>query len=274
MKRGEDRRFEFGKNWSDFIQKHFSAEAIDISKQHILKFMNRPNLNDLGVLDIGCGSGLHSIAMLRAGAKSVHCFDYDANSVVTTRYLRELVGKPANWTVEQGSVLDDAFIERLPLYDLVYSWGVLHHTGEVWRAIRNAASRVKPRGLFYIALYSADVHVDPTAEFWLAVKRRYVSSGWMTRRLMELWYIYRFQLDRNLLNLPKFLRRAREYKKNRGMNYYIDIRDWLGGWPMEFVYDQEAIDFCNKLGFKLMEIATGQANTEFLFIRGERPNTD
>jgi 2-polyprenyl-6-hydroxyphenyl methylase/3-demethylubiquinone-9 3-methyltransferase len=70
------------------------------------------------------------------------------------------------------------------------------------------------------------------------------------------------------------LRRAREYKKNRGMNYYIDIRDWLGGWPMEFVYDQEAIDFCNKLGFKLMEIATGQANTEFLFIRGERPNTD
>jgi 2-polyprenyl-3-methyl-5-hydroxy-6-metoxy-1,4-benzoquinol methylase len=267
----EDQRFEFGKNWSVFIQKHFSAERIDISKQHILKFTKRENLNDLTALDIGCGSGLHSIAMLRAGAKSVHCFDYDPNSVATTRHIQELVGNPSNWTVQQGSVLDDAFIESLPLYDLVYSWGVLHHTGEVWHAIRNAASRVKPGGLFYIALYSADVQVNPPPEFWLAVKRRYVSSGWMMRRLMDLWYIYRFQLFGNLRKVPEFLRRAREYKKSRGMNIYIDIRDWLGGWPMEFVHDHEAIEFCSKLGFKLTEIATGQANTEFLFIRNESP---
>jgi 2-polyprenyl-6-hydroxyphenyl methylase/3-demethylubiquinone-9 3-methyltransferase len=104
----EDQRFEFGKNWSGFIQKHFSAERIDISKQHILKFTKRENLNDLTALDIGCGSGLHSIAMLRAGAKSVHCFDYGPYSVATTCHIQQLVGKPSNWTVQQGSVLDDA----------------------------------------------------------------------------------------------------------------------------------------------------------------------
>src|SRR6516164_8411113 len=197
-----DKRFEFGKNWTDFVQNHFSAERIEISKQHILKFMKRRNLNDLAVLDIGCGSGLHSIAMLGAGAKSVHCFDYDPDSVAATRHSQELVGKPSNWTVQEGSVLDDAFIESLPLYDLVYSWGVLHHTGEVWHAIRNAASRVKPGGLFYIALYSADVQVNPPPKFWLAVKRRYVSSSWMVRRFIELWYIYRFQLAGNLRKVP------------------------------------------------------------------------
>ncbi len=263
----EEIRFEFGENWSDYVQKNFSTEKVEISKQHILKFAKRRDLNDLTVLDIGCGSGLHSLAMLRAGAKLVDGFDYDPKSVSATRYIQQKIGEPPNWAVRQGSVLDDTFIESLPLYDLVYSWGVLHHTGDVWRALRNAASRVKPGGLYYVALYSADIHVDPPPEFWLAVKRRYVAAGWVTRRFMELWYIYRFQLSRNPFRLPGFLRRAREYKKSRGMNIFTDLRDWLGGWPMEFVYDKEAIDFCEKLGFKLSEIATGEANTEFLFMR-------
>lgn len=267
MTKEEDQRFEFGKNWSDFIQKHFSSEKVEISKNHILKFMDRQDLNGLSILDIGCGSGLHSIAMLESGATSVHGFDYDPNSVAASRYVQEQVGKPANWTAEQGSVLDDAFVESLPQYDFVYSWGVLHHTGEVWHAIRNAAGRVKPGGLFYIALYSADVQVNPTAEFWLAVKRRYVAGGWMTRRLMDLWYIVRFELDYSPRKLPAFFERAREYKKSRGMNIYTDIRDWLGGWPMEFVYDKEAVDFVEKLGFKMTKIVTGEANTEFLFVR-------
>jgi SAM-dependent methyltransferase len=263
----EEQRFEFGKNWHDFIQKTFSKEQVQISKRHILEFMGRSNLDGLSVLDIGCGSGLHSSAMLDAGAASVHGFDYDENSVKATRFIQEQLGKPSNWTAEQGSVLDDAYVGRLPLYDFVYSWGVLHHTGDVWHAIRNAASRVKPGGLFYIALYSADVQVDPTPEFWLGVKRKYVSSGWATRRMMDWWYVWRFQINKNLFMLPDFVKRMREYKKNRGMNIFTDIRDWLGGWPMEFVYDKDAIAFVEKLGFKLEKIATGEANSEFLFVR-------
>ena len=267
MSQVEEKRFEFGQNWHDFIQKNFDAEKVRISKCHILQFMGRSNLEGLTVLDIGCGSGLHSMAMLDAGATRVDGFDYDADSVRASKFVQAQASNPANWTAEQGSVLDDAYVVKLPLYDLVYSWGVLHHTGDVWHAVRNAASRVKPGGLFYIALYSADVQKDPTPEFWLDVKRKYVASGWLWRRLMDGWYVWRFQMNKDPRNLPLFLRRMREHKKNRGMNIFTDIRDWLGGWPMQFVYDKEATDFVEKLGFKLEKIATGEANTEFLFVR-------
>ena len=167
MVQEEGQRFEFGNNWHQFIQKNFGPERVRISKKHLLDFIERDDLKGLTFLDIGCGSGLHSIAALEAGAVSVRGFDYDANSVATSRYLQAQVGNPSNWTVEQGSVLDDTFVRNLGAYDLVYSWGVLHHTGDVWHAIRNAAACVRPGGMFYIALYSADVQVNPPPEFWL-----------------------------------------------------------------------------------------------------------
>lgn len=259
--------FEFGRNWHDFIQKNFGEDRVEISKKHMLNFLGREILDGLDMIDIGCGSGLHSVAALEAGAKSVHGFDYDPNSVEATKFVQKQSGNPPNWTVEQGSVLDDAYMESLPQYDLVYSWGVLHHTGDVWHAVRNAAERVKPDGLFYIALYSADVQVDPPPEFWLDVKRKYVSSGMHMRRYMELWYIWRFQINRKITRVPVFLWRAWRYKQNRGMNMMTDIRDWLGGWPMEFVGDQETVDFVEKMGFKLENMVMGEANTEFLFVR-------
>ncbi len=267
MNQESDKRFEFGKNWLDFIKKNYGDEQVTIAKEHLLGFLKRDDLKGIEFLDIGCGSGLHSVAALDAGAKSVHSFDYDPNSVAATEYVREQVGRPKNWTVEQGSVLDDDYMNSLPQYDVVYSWGVLHHTGDVWHAIRNAADKVKPGGLFYIALYSADVQVDPPPEFWLDVKKKYVSSGWLKRRYMDLWYVWRFEINRNPLLLPMFLKKVKEYKKSRGMNVFTDIRDWLGGWPMEFVYDEDAIKYCENLGFRLENIATGEANTEFLFIR-------
>ena len=151
------------------------------------------------------------------------------------------------------------------------SWGVLHHTGDVWHAIRNAAARVKPGGLFYIALYSADVRIDPPPQFWLDVKREYVSAGWLKRWCMDLWYVWRFDLGRNLFNLPKFVIKLKKYKQMRGMSVFTDIRDWLGGWPMEFVYDADAIKACEEHGLTLEKISTGEANTEFLFVRKTTP---
>lgn len=90
MKQAIEERFEFGKNWHDFIEKYFSKEKVNISKDHLLEFMECDNLNGLSFLDIGCGSGLHSIAALQSGASYVHGFDYDINSVMATRFVQNV----------------------------------------------------------------------------------------------------------------------------------------------------------------------------------------
>lgn len=261
-------RFEFGANWANFVDKHFSQERVDISRQHLLKFLARDSLQGLSVLDIGCGSGLHSLAAWQSGAARILSFDYDPKSVETTRALHRLAKAPEAWEIIQGSVLDTNFMETLPRADLVYSWGVLHHTGDVWSAIRNTCDRVAPGGLMYLALYSADMTIDPPPAYWLGVKKRYVAASSWQRRMMEAEYLWRFVLERKPWRLPELVLNAWRYKKSRGMNFMTDVRDWLGGWPMEFCYDADVVQFVTGAGdFKLEKMKTGEANTEFLFSR-------
>ena len=261
-----EKRFEFGKNWKNYIERSFNQEKVEVSKKHILNFLERSHLEGLRFLDIGCGSGLHSLGALQLGAAEVISFDYDNKSVEAASMLYKYAGEPKNWKIMQGSVLDEQFMASLPKADIVYSWGVLHHTGDVWRAIRNAASPVKKGGLYYIALYSADVQKDPPPEFWLDVKQRYLAASILEKRKMEWWYVWRFQMGYKVSALRKVLRDMIEYKKNRGMSYFTDIRDWLGGWPMEFCYDDDVKKFVTEeLGMELVNIKTGEANTEFLF---------
>lgn len=268
MERHDETRFEFGANWSNFIDRSFSQERVDISRLHLLQFVGKDSLEGMRFLDIGCGSGLHSLAALQAGAKSIISFDYDAQSVAAARQLHRLTGAPAHWQIAQGSVLDADFMARLARADLVYAWGVLHHTGDVWTAVRLTCDRVASGGLLYLALYSADVQVDPPPEYWLDVKRRYVSAPWWRRRWMELAYLWRFQLHSRPWRLPALIAFSRQYKKSRGMSFMTDVRDWLGGWPMEFCRDADVVDFVTReAGLQFVKAKTGEANTEFLFRR-------
>jgi len=268
MNTEDERRFEFGANWTAFVEKHFDQERLDISRRHLLDFVGKESLNGLSFLDIGCGSGLHSLAAWQAGARTIHSFDYDPKSVEATRALHQFAKSPAAWTISQGSVLDGAFMEGLSQADLVYSWGVLHHTGDVWNAIHQACGRVLPGGLLYIALYSADVCIDPPPAYWLDLKKRYVAASPWVRRWMELAYLWRFHLYRRPWLLRDVLRYAKEYKASRGMSFMTDVRDWLGGWPMEFCLDADVVNFVTRdSGMKLEKMVTGEANTEFLFSR-------
>jgi 2-polyprenyl-6-hydroxyphenyl methylase/3-demethylubiquinone-9 3-methyltransferase len=264
----DDVRFGFGRNWKAYVEKRLSEERVETSRKHMLEFLGMDDLQGRSFLDIGCGSGLHSLAAFRSGAREIFAFDYDADSVAASVLCHRYAGSPPNWSIVQGSVLDEAFMAGVPQADIVYSWGVLHHTGDVWRAIRNAASRVPVAGLFYIALYSADVQRPPyTAEFWLDTKKQYVRAGWWGRHRLEWWYIWNFYLGRDVRQLPAFIRRVVDYRNHRGMDIMADLRDWLGGWPMQFVYDADAIKYCEGLGMRLERIKTGEANTEFLFRR-------
>ncbi|AZO74470.1 MAG: class I SAM-dependent methyltransferase [Mesorhizobium sp.] len=265
------KRYEFGANWAAFIDRHYTPERRRMSTDKLLSFLGKESLEGMDFLDIGSGSGLHSLAAFDAKAKRIHSFDFDPLSVRTTGKLRQLAGEPPNWIVEKGDVLDVDYLQRLGTWGLVYSWGVLHHTGAMWQAIENAAQRVAPGGLLFIALYSSNV-VKPSAEFWLDVKRRYNAAGPSKRRWMEYWYIWRFGLGRNPLQLPQLLKQIYDKKKGRGMSYMTDVRDWLGGWPMEFADDQAVVDFLKeRFDFELVRMSTGEACTEFLFRNPNNP---
>ncbi|MEZ4394467.1 MAG: class I SAM-dependent methyltransferase [Polyangiales bacterium] len=261
-------RYAFGQNWSDYVSRHFSEERVERSRRHMLGFLGLDSLADKTFLDIGSGSGLHSLAAHRAGAARVVSFDYDHDSVATTRRLWDGVGRPASWEVSQGSILDRSFVDTLPTADIVYSWGVLHHTGDQWTAIRNAASRVPPGGLFYISLYTSDAFKRPDPSFWLDVKRRYNRAGWLGQRAMEAWYIARFEVGLSPFGVLKVARRLVNERESRGMSFYTDVKDWLGGWPMEFSSIADVTRFGEKqLGLTLLRMKDGEATTEYLFQR-------
>lgn len=262
----EELRFGFGANWADYIEKNFSEERVEISRAHLLGLLKLDDLKGKSFLDIGCGSGLHSLAAWRSGAERVVSFDYDPNSVATTKKLHELSGSPGNWKIMQGSVLDKQFMESLPKSDIVYSWGVLHHTGSMWDAIENAAKCMHEASVFYIALYSKDVYVSPPYEYWLDVKRVYNHAGSIKKRWMEWAYAWRDSIRGHLIRGKNPLSYMKSYKQSRGMSYWHDVKDWLGGYPMEFAGNKETELFGReKLGLELIHIKAGEGNTEFLF---------
>ena len=211
----ENMRFEFGKNWAKFVENHFSEERVESSKNVILEFLKLKDLSGKYFLDIGCGSGLSSLAAYRLGAEKILSFDYDQNSVNTTRKLKQYVGDPEQWQVMQGSILDEAFLSKIEPADIVYCWGVLHHTGEVWRAMENTAKLMRPTGMMYIALYEYNVQINPTPKFWLDLKQRYVRGSWFSKRKMELWYIWTFMFGKDIRALPRVWRDIRSRRNAR-----------------------------------------------------------
>lgn len=262
-----DLRFAFGRNWQHFVRRNLTEERITIARNHLLSFLRRADLSGLDFLDIGCGSGINSAAALSAGASPIHSFDYDPDSVAATELVQRRARAGAEWHLTRGDVLDDGFIHSLGKWKLVYSWGVLHHTGDVWKAIDNASKTVADNGLFYIALYSADTHSPEMQKYWLAIKRQYSAAPTWRRVRMYCWHLWHRVIGQDRVRgIYHFVRDMWSYKKaNRGMSLLVDIHDWLGGWPMEFTRDADVIAFVQQRGFELENINAGGSLTEFLF---------
>lgn len=235
-------KFAFGKNWEKFSD---TASDGDLNKAADELGRLAGDLADKSFLDIGSGSGLHALAALRLGAKSVVAFDVDADSVRTTqKMLRERApGNPAE--IIQKDIL--TAVSPGEIYDTVYSWGVLHHTGDMWMAIENASRFVAPGGDFIIAIYKK----TPLCGFWKAEKSFYsrlpVFFQWPITFLFSGLYLAGITLSgRNPVEY------VRSYSNNRGMNFWRDMVDWLGGYPYESASLEEIEEFVSNLGFRLI----------------------
>jgi len=256
--------FSFGRNWEDFIKTSFSDERVEIAKAHLQDFLEVDDLRGKYFLDIGCGSGIHSLAALLVGAERVVGFDVDEYSVKAAEMVRERKGRDFAWEILRGSVLDKEFLARIEPADIVYSWGVLHHTGDMWTAIRNAAGLMRPGGLFYLALYTT----TPRSKFWLSVKKAYNRSPKPIQRAMEYAYALQGTILPELIHFRNPWKVIRDYKQSRGMSFMTDVRDWLGGYPFEHARIEEVLHLGRKsFGLELVNIKTGEANTEYLFKR-------
>jgi len=247
-------RFEFGKNWAEFLKlldENRIAQA-EISLQDLLE---TKSLEGLSFLDAGCGSGLFSLAARRLGAR-VHSFDFDPQSVACAMELkRRYFPGDAAWSIQEGSLLDTGLLKALGRFDIVYSWGVLHHTGAMWTALENVISLVGDSGRLFISIYNDQ---GKFSRRWWKIKQIYNRLP-PALRFLVLWPVgahlwWRPTVKDFLLLRP--LHSWREYNQKRGMSPWRDVVDWVGGFPFEVATPEQIFDFYRQRGFSLERLLT------------------
>lgn len=264
-----DARFAFGRNWRNFLATLNDARVQ--RAEETLQEMLGISLEGRTFLDVGSGSGLFSLAARRRGA-TVRSFDFDEDSVACTRELqrRFYPGDPS-WRVERGSVLDRGYLQTLGSFDVVYSWGVLHHTGAMYEAFGNVVPLVASGGQLFIAIYNDQ---GATSRVWTVIKRTYNKLPRVFKPLLTVPFFLVLWGLKGLFDLARLRpgRSYREYLRNRGMSPWHDVVDWIGGYPFEVAKPERILEFFRSRGFELEKLSTcgGKLGcNEFVFRRAD-----
>lgn len=274
--RRETPRFAFGRNWRGFVAE-VDEERIRSAIESLRRMLGVEDLRGRTFLDVGCGSGLFSLAAARLGADRIHSFDYDADSVTATDTLRSRYAPDANWSVERGDATDEPYMRSLGTFDVVYSWGVLHHTGAMWVAVANTSELVAPGGQLFIALYNDQ---GRKSELWRAVKRTFnrLPAPVQPVYAVVVMLPYELRLIAGALARKDPLSYVQGWTQplTRGMSRWHDLLDWAGGYPFEVATPHEVFGFLHARGFDLEELVTAGGSlgcNEFVF-RRIRPRHD
>jgi 2-polyprenyl-6-hydroxyphenyl methylase/3-demethylubiquinone-9 3-methyltransferase len=259
-------RFDFGRNWGRFLGSVDEAR-IEQAKRSLERMLEVDSLAGKSFLDAGSGSGLFSLAARRLKA-TVVSFDCDPASVACARQLKETYCPGDDrWRIDEASLLEADDLHRLGRFDVVYCWGVAHHTGRMWTAIGNLFPLVASGGLLFLAIYNDQ---GRASRAWLRIKRLYNRVPRGLRPLILIPCAARLwgpTLLRDLLVLHP-LRTWRAYRQERGMSPWRDVVDWVGGYPFEVASPEAVIDFCRAAGFQLRRLTTcagGHGCNEYVF---------
>jgi 2-polyprenyl-3-methyl-5-hydroxy-6-metoxy-1,4-benzoquinol methylase len=254
------KQFDFGANWADFSANAASRERAEQARAQFMRLMQGVELQGRTFLDIGFGQGFSLLSAQSMGARVVGCDINPKCHEVIERNRALFPGlEAAAIPLQVGSILDAnvvSALRRMPEsgeagFDIVHSWGVLHHTGDMRLALANAVSLVRPGGIFVAAIYNRHWSSLP----WLAIKAAYVHSPRLLQKMMVgglypvIWLAKLAVTRKN----PKAM--------DRGMDFYYDVVDWVGGYPYEYasVHEMEAI--CRPLGLSLVRAIDAKVPT-------------
>ena len=245
-------RFKFGRNWRNYIT-NIAEDRVGLAEDSLKGLLDCDSLSGKTFVDVGCGSGIFSLAAIRLGAKKVVSIDYDQDSVDCAKYLNNKFGPFENWEILQGSILNKDFIQSLGKHDIVYSWGVLHHTGNMWTALDNASLLSGNSGSLVISIYNDQ---GLLSTFWTYVKYLYNKSPRLLQVILGnlffvVWAVLMLVLD--IVNRRPVGDRYRGVNA-RGMNAYYDAIDWIGGYPFEVAKPEDLVNFYKERGFNLVKL--------------------
>jgi 2-polyprenyl-3-methyl-5-hydroxy-6-metoxy-1,4-benzoquinol methylase len=255
-------RFGFGANWIKFLSV-VNQQRVSMAEHSLKRMLDVQDLKGKTFVDVGCGSGLFSLTARRLGAR-VHSFDYDQKSVACAHELKRLYCPlDTEWNNTIGSVLDTGYLQSLGQFDVVYSWGVLHHTGAMWEAMDNIQVLVKPGGKLALAIYNDQ---GWRSDYWKWVKKAYNKNPALSFivMLIHMPYLIAVRWVVRVLTRRRYI--------ERGMSLWYDMIDWLGGHPFEVAKPEEVHAFYKSKGFVLSQFKTCGGRhgcNEFLFVKRE-----
>jgi len=251
-----EKRFAFGKNWQRFLSV-LNEERISSAVKSLKDMVMLDDFKGKTFLDIGSGSGLFSLAAMRLGAERVHSFDSDPQAVACSLELkRRYCLNTSNWTIEEGNVLDTGYLASLGQWNIVYAWGVLHHTGAMRKALENVIALVKNDGYLFIAIYNDQ---GGASRRWLKVKKIYNTVPKWARLFIVIPIMLFFESKYAIIHMIRSRDPFKEWRvksQSRGMSKFYDWVDWIGGYPFEVAKPEEIFDFCHSRGFMMERIKT------------------